>query len=214
MPLGVEMRVAFQLAMINCFLPMAIEFCTFWSSSSISALRSCILSRKLSCIQAFISFKAALSVPGVCWPEDGPGSLPCDSSRRKDSASARARTCGAARRSGDEPAPGAGPSKEARWPPTPTVEPECANCCFRVVTSLRKFSINVTYSDTWWFTSSTLRWTCVLMFLARFAYFKVFNVSSNEAFDAEMFAIITVRQLPPKESFNSRVSLESLYGTN
>ena len=66
-----------------------------------------------------------------------------------------------------------------------------------------------TYSEMWWFTSSTLRFTSVLMFFARFAYFNVFSVSSNDAFDAEMLAIMTVRQLPPRESLSRRVSFES-----
>ena len=40
-------------------------------------------------------------------------------------------------------------------------------------------------------------------------------VTSSKAWTAiETLAIITVRQLPPSESFSSRVSLESRYGTN
>ncbi len=53
----------------------------------------------------------------------------------------------------------------------------------------------------------------VLIFFARFAYFNVFIVSSNCEPAGLIFAIMTVLQLPPKESFNSLVSLESLYGT-
>lgn len=37
-----------------------------------------------------------------------------------------------------------------------------------------------TYSEMWWLTSRELRVAFVLMFLARFAYFSVLSVSSNE----------------------------------
>lgn len=52
----------------------------------------------------------------------------------------------------------------------------------------------------------------VLIFLARLAYFNVFNVSSYCRDVGEMHAIITVLQLPAKESLSNRVNLESLYG--
>ena len=52
----------------------------------------------------------------------------------------------------------------------------------------------------------------VLIYLALSAYFKVFLVSSKALQAGLMLAIITVRQLPPRESFRSRVSLESLKG--
>jgi len=51
------------------------------------------------------------------------------------------------------------------------------------------------------------------MFFARLAYFSVLSVSSKDDSAEEMLAIITVRQLPPNESFSSRVSFESRYGT-
>ena len=50
----------------------------------------------------------------------------------------------------------------------------------------------------------------VLIFFARLAYFRVLIVSSNYVLAGEMFAIITVLQFPPKESFNNRVNLLSL----
>ena len=53
----------------------------------------------------------------------------------------------------------------------------------------------------------------VLRFLARLAYLSVFTVSSNWRCEGEMFASITVRQLPPSESLSNRVILESRYGT-
>ena len=39
-------------------------------------------------------------------------------------------------------------------------------------------------------------------------------MSSKELTEGDILAIITVRQLPPKESFKSLVSLLPLYGTN
>ena len=50
----------------------------------------------------------------------------------------------------------------------------------------------------------------VLIFFALLAYFNVFIVSSNYDAAGEMFAIITVLQLPPNESLSNLVSLESL----
>ena len=52
------------------------------------------------------------------------------------------------------------------------------------------------------------------MALALSAYLSVLWVSSKLAADGVTLAIITVLQLPPIESFRSRVSLESRYGTN
>ena len=52
------------------------------------------------------------------------------------------------------------------------------------------------------------------MFLALFAYFKVFIVSSFWLPAGETVAIITVLQFPPRESLSILVSLESLNGTN
>ncbi len=52
------------------------------------------------------------------------------------------------------------------------------------------------------------------MFLALLAYLRVLTVSSNCISPGEMVAIITVLQLPPRLSFNIRVSLLSQYGTN
>lgn len=48
------------------------------------------------------------------------------------------------------------------------------------------------------------------MFLALLAYLSVLSVSSKEDSAELMQAIITVRQLPPRESFSRRVSFESL----
>lgn len=53
----------------------------------------------------------------------------------------------------------------------------------------------------------------VFMFFARLAYFNVFIVYSNWKLDGLTLTIITVLQLPPRESFNKRVNLESRYGT-
>jgi len=52
-----------------------------------------------------------------------------------------------------------------------------------------------------------------LMFLARDAYLSVFSVSPKLHSAGEQAAIITVRELPPRESYRILVSLESLYGT-
>ncbi len=51
------------------------------------------------------------------------------------------------------------------------------------------------------------------MFFALFAYLSVFIVSSFYELAGLMVAIITVLQLPPRESFSILVSLESLKGT-
>jgi hypothetical protein len=48
--------------------------------------------------------------------------------------------------------------------------------------------------------------------LALLAYFNVFEVSSKLVAEGEIFAIITVLELPPRESFKILVSFESLYG--
>jgi hypothetical protein len=47
---------------------------------------------------------------------------------------------------------------------------------------------------------ASLRVSTVRMFLARLAYFRVLQVSSKEAAAGEMQEIITVLQLPPRES--------------
>lgn len=49
----------------------------------------------------------------------------------------------------------------------------------------------------------------VLMFLARLAYLRVLMVYSNWLLEGLTLTIITVLQLPPSESFSSRVSFES-----
>lgn len=54
--------------------------------------------------------------------------------------------------------------------------------------------------------------TEVLISLARLAYFNVLRVSSYILDEGLTLAIITVLQLPPKESLRIRVSLLSLYG--
>ena len=46
---------------------------------------------------------------------------------------------------------------------------------------------------------------------ARYANFKVDNVSENEPEAGDILAIIKVLELPPNESFNRKVNLESLY---
>lgn len=67
-------------------------------------------------------------------------------------------------------------------------------------------------------TSFLLVISLVFMFLALplinhilylLAYFKVFMVYSNWEEEGETLAIMTVLQLPPRESFRSLVSLES-----
>lgn len=50
----------------------------------------------------------------------------------------------------------------------------------------------------------------VFIFFALFAYFNVFIVSSNYDDAGDIFAIITVLQLPPNESFSNLVNLLSL----
>lgn len=66
------------------------------------------------------------------------------------------------------------------------------------------------YSLMWMETSSLLVMAFVLMFLARLAYLRELMVYSNWEEAGLMFEIITVLQLPPRESFRRRVSLESL----
>lgn len=51
-----------------------------------------------------------------------------------------------------------------------------------------------------------------LISLALLAYFSVLSVSSYDLDEGLTLAIITVLQLPPKESLSSRVNLLSLYG--
>lgn len=50
------------------------------------------------------------------------------------------------------------------------------------------------------------------IFIVRAAYFKVLKVSSKYAAEGEMHAIIKAFDEPPKESINSMVNFESLYG--
>lgn len=59
----------------------------------------------------------------------------------------------------------------------------------------------------------TLILTEDLISLALLAYFSVLWMSSYDLDEGLTLAIITVLQLPPKESLSSRVSLLSLYGT-
>lgn len=62
-------------------------------------------------------------------------------------------------------------------------------------------------------TSTRGKWlTVALICLALSAYFSVLWVSSYILDEGLTFAIMTVLQFPPKESFSSRVSLLSLYG--
>mmetsp|Transcript_22533 Transcript_22533/g.76182 ORF Transcript_22533/g.76182 Transcript_22533/m.76182 type:complete len:397 (-) Transcript_22533:443-1633(-) len=58
-------------------------------------------------------------------------------------------------------------------------------------------------------TFRTFSRTVFLIARARCAYLRVFNVSSNEDAAGDACASIKVRVLPPSESFNKRVSLES-----
>ena len=53
--------------------------------------------------------------------------------------------------------------------------------------------------------------TVFLMFFARSAYKSVFRDSSKCCEAGDMCAIITVIELPPRESFSNLVSLESLF---
>ena len=55
--------------------------------------------------------------------------------------------------------------------------------------------------------------TLFLMFLALLAYLSVLRVSMKSLSVGLMQAIMRVRLLPPRESWSSLVSLESLYGT-
>lgn len=59
-----------------------------------------------------------------------------------------------------------------------------------------------------------MNWTLTedLISLALLAYFRVLWVSSYDLEEGLTLAIITVLQLPPKESLSIRVSLLSLYG--
>lgn len=50
------------------------------------------------------------------------------------------------------------------------------------------------------------------LFFYLLAYLRVLYVSSYVNDDGEMFAIMTVRQFPPRLSFNMRVMFESRYG--
>lgn len=52
----------------------------------------------------------------------------------------------------------------------------------------------------------------ILIRLARDAYFKVFSVSSKHPADGLIFAIMIVREFPPRLSLRRRVSLEALNG--
>ena len=89
---------------------------------------------------------------------------------------------------------------------SPFVSNFCFNCYISCLRSLMMFL----YSLIWIETNSLLVIALVFIFLARFAYFKLFIVSSNCEDAGEMFEIITVLQLPPKLSFSSLVSFESL----
>eukprot|EP00123_Amoebidium_parasiticum_P014693 comp22602_c0_seq1/m.34666 comp22602_c0_seq1/g.34666 ORF comp22602_c0_seq1/g.34666 comp22602_c0_seq1/m.34666 type:complete len:333 (+) comp22602_c0_seq1:1550-2548(+) len=65
-------------------------------------------------------------------------------------------------------------------------------------------------------TSALLSWLITALFLmlrALFAYLSVLRVSGSLMSAGDMHAIISVRLLPPRESCNSLVSFESLYGT-
>lgn len=66
------------------------------------------------------------------------------------------------------------------------------------------------YSLIWMETSSLLVMALVFMFLALLAYLRELMVYSNWEEAGLMLEIITVLQLPPRESLRSRVNLESL----
>ena len=76
-------------------------------------------------------------------------------------------------------------------------------------TSARRSWMICVYFEMWWATLKTFRTIFVLMFFARLAYLSVLCVSSKLMWQGDTFAIITVLQLPPNESFRRRVSLES-----
>lgn len=61
--------------------------------------------------------------------------------------------------------------------------------------------------------ASSLIEALFFIILARYANFKVDNVSLNEVEEGLMFAIIIVFEFPPRESLSRKVSLESLYLT-
>jgi hypothetical protein len=65
------------------------------------------------------------------------------------------------------------------------------------------------YSLTCSVTSTRFRLTSFLIYEARLAYFNVLSVSSIEVGAWEIQASITVRVLPPRDSFSNRVSFES-----
>ena len=80
------------------------------------------------------------------------------------------------------------------------------------MTSFCRREMMLWYWETWYSTLFVFFVTLVLMFLALFAYFSVLRVSSKVDYPPAIFAIITVRQLPPRLSFRSLVSLLSRYG--
>jgi len=64
----------------------------------------------------------------------------------------------------------------------------------------------------WKSTLSVFLFTVVLIYFALSAYLRVFLVSSNAVHAGLILQIMTVRQLPPSESFSNLVSFESLKG--
>mmetsp|Transcript_21408 Transcript_21408/g.66389 ORF Transcript_21408/g.66389 Transcript_21408/m.66389 type:complete len:347 (-) Transcript_21408:1106-2146(-) len=91
------------------------------------------------------------------------------------------------------------------WPASMSLLRRCA-------TSWRRSAIMAVYCSMAADTLSTLRSIRIWMFLARLAYLRVLIDSSSARIEGLTLAIIVVRQLPPSESFRSRVSLLSLKG--
>mmetsp|Transcript_39164 Transcript_39164/g.123451 ORF Transcript_39164/g.123451 Transcript_39164/m.123451 type:complete len:297 (-) Transcript_39164:938-1828(-) len=88
-----------------------------------------------------------------------------------------------------------------------------ASCSLSSLTSDRSSRMMFWYCSTCASSSTTFCTTLVLMSLALFAYLSVFTVSSYWLPAGDTLVIMTVRLFPPKESFSSRVSFESRYGT-
>ena len=86
------------------------------------------------------------------------------------------------------------------WFIVPAEGSSVASYFLRIAFSALSFFIISPNFATWQDTFSTFLLIVVLIFLARFAYSKVFRVSSNYATAGDMLAIITVLQFPLSES--------------
>mmetsp|Transcript_42692 Transcript_42692/g.100203 ORF Transcript_42692/g.100203 Transcript_42692/m.100203 type:complete len:209 (+) Transcript_42692:909-1535(+) len=102
------------------------------------------------------------------------------------------------------------------WPGVPgggtgvSISDTCLTCARRCPISLRRSEMICWYSAMCAVTLVVLRTTLVWMFFARCAYLRVEVVSSNASADGARQQSITVLELPPRLSFSSRVSFESL----